>query len=281
MRRGASLLLCALLWAAPAAAELMAWDGTVSILSPLVPRELEAPLHGVATVLDNGNGATLQTLRPLGTALGTDVYLVTDPEAGSLAAIRLEASVGIGTLAPFDPPAALSERQLVQNALAIRGVLRLCFLSATCPGSIPSPLGSAAGAAGVGVGGFVTAIGPGSARISVEGAPWTLRTTTVALQTASGATYQIPTSGSAHGPLSFTGSTAVTGGQLSLVTPIRITSNLASLDSGAIGRLTIRLVPEPGFLVLVASGIGGLWLLPRRRSPRPRDRDRPGRSQEG
>jgi hypothetical protein len=224
---------------------------------------------------------TLQTLRVLGTAPGTDVYLVTDPAAEGPAAIRFEASVGIGTFAPLDPLAAAGERQLVQNSLAIRGVMRLCFLSASCPGSIPIPLATAAGHAGVGIGGLVTFWGASSTRISVNGAAWTVRSTTVTLQTPSGVTYEIPTSGSAHGPLSFTGSTAATGGHLSLVTPIRITSNLAGLDTGAIGRLSLRLVPEPGLLLLLASGIGGLALLPRRGPPRPRDGERSGRSQKG
>ena len=133
----------------------------------------------------------------------------------------------------------------------------------------------------VGVGGLVSFLGSTGARISVEGAPWTLRSTTVTLRTPSGASYQLLTSGSAHGPLSFTGSTAATGAEISLVTPIRITSNLAGLDTVALGRVTLRLLPEPGFLLLLVSGLGGLWLLPRRGPPRPPDRERPPRSQRG
>jgi hypothetical protein len=47
---------------------------------------------------------------------------------------------------------------------------------------------------------------------------------------------------------------------LQLVTPIRITSNQGS-EMAAFGRLSVRFLPEPGLLVLLAAGLVGLGLL--------------------
>jgi hypothetical protein len=47
---------------------------------------------------------------------------------------------------------------------------------------------------------------------------------------------------------------------LQLVTPIRITSNQGN-DMAAFGRLSVRFLPEPGWLVLLAAGLTGLGVL--------------------
>ena len=125
--RGAPILfaLAALALAPrPAAAALMQWDGTLTLLSSLAAEEITAEVSGVAVVLDAGNGYTLKTLRLLGTQAGSGVFLVTDPETigEGVAAVRLEASVGFGTLSPFDPLASLSSPQLVAGQLPLRGV---------------------------------------------------------------------------------------------------------------------------------------------------------------
>jgi hypothetical protein len=52
---------------------------------------------------------------------------------------------------------------------------------------------------------------------------------------------------------------------LQLVTPIRIVSNQGS-EMAAFGRLTVRFLPEPGWLVLLAAGLVGLGLLESARS---------------
>ena len=62
-----------------------------------------------------------------------------------------------------------------------------------------------------------------------------------------------------------TGSTAAPGGAVQLVTPIRIISNQGS-QMGAFGRLSVRFLPEPGWLVLLAAGLAGLGLLELARS---------------
>ena len=49
------------------------------------------------------------------------------------------------------------------------------------------------------------------------------------------------------------------------MTPIRIVSNQGS-QMGAFGRLSVRFLPEPGWLVLLAAGLAGLGLLELARS---------------
>ncbi len=116
----------------------------------------------------------------------------------------------------------------------------------------------------MGVGGIITVGGSGPLRLSLEAAPWTIRTATVPVTTNGGGTVAVAAAGWLHGPASFTTSTAVSGGALSLVTPLRITSNLGT-PLGAFGRLTLRFVPEPGLLLLMGSGLLGLAILGRTR----------------
>lgn len=268
------LFFLACMGARLASAAPMAWEGTVSITG-LTPLPLEAPVTGVATVIDNGNGFTLQTLRPLGTAGGTGTFLVTDPETPTVAAIRLEAHVGFGTLAPFDPLAAPTVSQLTKMALPIGGVIKVCLISTSCASFIPYPLNSFSYEAGVGVGGVVTYGGGGTLRVSVQAAPWTVRDATLTVQTTSGASFEVFTEGYVHGPFSFTGSTATTGGEVSLVTPMVIRTNQSVADQVAFARLTIRFIPEPSGPLLLGSGLGGLWVLQRHRLARRRRATRP------
>jgi len=236
----------------------MRWEGTISMdLSS--SRAVSVEASGGAVVIDDGNGFTLQTLRPVGDSFGTDTVLLTDPEVPTIAAIRLEAGVGFGTLARFDPLAPLSQPQLTKNILPLYGMLKLCVLSSACSAYVPIPLASPSFGSAVGVGGLVT-IGPGAIRISVQASPWTVRDATVTVETPSGSTFQFATSGSIHGPYSFTGSTALAGGQLSLVSPMLITSDQFDVAPMALTRLTLRFVPEPGPLLLLASGLAGLWI---------------------
>ena len=263
-----TLIVLALGGAEVSKAASMSWEGTISV-SLSASQVLSVEASGEAVVIDNGNGFTLQTLRAVGNSFGTDTVFITDPEVPTIAAIRLEAGAGFGTLAPFDPLAPLSQSQLTKNILPLYGTLKLCILSSSCTSYIPIPLASPSFGAAVGVGGLIT-IGPGGIRISLEAAPWTLRDATVTVTTLSGRIFEFVTSGSVHGPYSFTGSTALTGGQLSLVTPMLITSNQLDVAPAAFVRLTLRFVPEPGLLLLMASGGVGLWILSRiRRGGQP------------
>ena len=132
------------------------------------------------------------------------------------------------------------------------------------------------GIKGLGVGGLVTMGGYGGIRISVQMAPWTVKTVTGygVITTSQGAqvnqTWQ--TAGWVHGPASQTGSsTAAPGGAMRLVTPAQISTNtvlgFAAPDGrfgetvGSVISLTLRFVPEPEQCLLLGAGLAGLGLL--------------------
>jgi hypothetical protein len=73
--------------------------------------------------------------------------------------------------------------------------------------------------------------------------------------------------GFARGPASLPGSTAQTGGELLLVTPIAISTSI-SVDGplSAFGFLSVRFVPEPSTAILFAVGVVALVRAARRRS---------------
>jgi hypothetical protein len=238
------------------------WEGTLSIEVLGLP-PLSMTGGGVATV-DGPGGAWLQTLRIAATRggiAGAVLVPITDPALAPNVAVRATASLATGSFAPISGGTATTP--LTRRALPLRGLARLCLFSTACGTHIPLPFTRATpsgGLEGVGIGGRVTVGGGGPLRFSIEGAPWTLHTATVALATPGGGELPLYASGFVHGAGSVTGSTAAPGGVVQLVTPIRITSNQPS-QMGAFGRLSIRFLPEPGWLVLLAAGLAGLGLL--------------------
>jgi hypothetical protein len=73
--------------------------------------------------------------------------------------------------------------------------------------------------------------------------------------------------GFAHGPASLTSSTANPSGQVQLVTPIFISTNIgASAVLPGFAILNLHFVPEPGTLMLLGSGIAGLVAFGRSRA---------------
>lgn len=110
-------------------------------------------------------------------------------------------------------------------------------------------------------------------KFSVLGAPWTVGTAFVTGYTPSGpssvATFSAR--GFAHGPLSNTGSTALDGGALQLVTPIVIADNITVPPTRRFthfARLSVRFVPEPGAGAGLCTGAAALAWLGRRRARR-------------
>jgi hypothetical protein len=131
------------------------------------------------------------------------------------------------------------------------------------------------GVKGFGIGGLIT-VGAGdndsAIRISVEAAPWTIKTASAIDQTDDNtgvaAFHNVTGMGLAHGPLSFTTSTAKPGGVLQIVTPAQIRTNLSigsAVKIGVITELLVRFIPEPGLLLLLGSGVVGLAVLGRNR----------------
>ena len=251
-----------------AGASPLHWEGTLSIEVLGLP-PLAMTGGGVATVDGPDGGAWLQTLRlaaSRGGIEGAAMVPITDAGQAPMVSVRATASLGTGSLAPIS--GGTGTAPLTRGVLPLRGLAKLCLLSTACGTFLPIDLTQqtpGGGLVGAGIGGVVTVGGTSPLRFSIEGAPWTLHTATVTVATASGGTLPVFASGFVHGAGSFTGSTGVPGGMLQLVTPIRIISNQGS-EMAAFGRLTVRFLPEPGWLVLLAAGLVGLGLLESARS---------------
>jgi len=302
------LAAAACLAAAGAQASVLNWEGTVTVVAGDLP-PLPITGGGVATV--NGPGspipahlATLRLKASRGAVEGTQTHFVTDPDtAGNgIAAIRVEAALGTGTLAPISG-AVGSSGALTQGRLPLGGVAKICLLSTVCTDFLPllltqpttngaryqvgtasanqlTPLGTqgrrlgipGTGIKGVGIGGLVAVGGVSAIRISLEAAPWTVHTASAIDQTDENtgvaAFHPVTRMGFAHGPASGTTSTAQPSGVVQLVTPNQVRTNLALGSSEKVavfGELLVRFIPEPGLLVLLGSGVAGLLLLGRNR----------------
>jgi membrane protease YdiL (CAAX protease family) len=271
-RQYPALIAASLAIATSAAAGEMRWWGTLSLelLSPGLPG-VAIPGTGVATVNGAGGGFGLSSLRLAGGITGTAAVPVTDPDVTpSIQSVRGSVTLGTGALRPFSPSAPPGEVQLTQNTLPIRGSARFCLFFSECHSALVLPFTVADGRTGLGVGGSWTAGGFGTLRISMEAAPWTPRTASVIITTESGETVGVPAAGWIHGPFSLATTAGLTGGAISIVTPMRIKYS-DGRRIPAFGRLTLRFVPEPGPLPLLAVGIAGLFCLGRNRI-RPRER---------
>jgi len=235
---------------------------------------------GVATINNSGGGigGHLQTLRMAGSrgGIGTELFtlFVTDPDTvgNSIAALRFEnVGSGTGTMKPISGAAA-STTVLTQSTLPIPGVVRICLLSTDCSSSLDLIL-TENGTRGVGIGGLLTIGGDSPIRISVEGAPWTIKTATAQDQItttgkANQTTIPFTLKGFAHDPNSGTTSTAQPSGVVQLVTANQTQTNLpfgSSIKLGGGTVLRIHFIPEPGLMLLVGTGVAGLVLVGRRR----------------
>jgi hypothetical protein len=294
--------------AGPAAAARLNWAGTLTSTTAALP-SLQLTGGGVATV--NGVAGTvpahLNTLRleaSRGAVEGTDTNIITDPEvAGNgIAALILQGQGGTGTIAPISGAIA-STSALTQRVLPARGLSKICLLSTVCTDFLPlvltQPTTNGAryqvntatpnqltpnalqgkrlgvpgtGVKGVGIGGLITVGGDSPIRISLEGAPWTVKTATAIDQTdnntGQAAFHFVTRMGFAHGPASGTTSTAQPSGVLQIVTPSQVRTNLAlgsNVKVSVLTELLIHFIPEPGLLLLLGSGVAGLALIGRSR----------------
>jgi hypothetical protein len=124
----------------------------------------------------------------------------------------------------------------------------------------------------VGLGGLIT-VDNGTIKISIQAAPWTIKTVTVTDHITTdnelNRVFQtVNLTGFAHGPASSTSTTGTVNGVVQLVTPSQVTTNLplGSNKQVASGQtMFIRFIPEPGLLLLLGSGVAGLALLGRSR----------------
>lgn len=270
------------LFAAPGAlASTWTFDGRVVLqFSNLGRVRVLATGTGVAIVNGSGTGTHLNTLS-IAEATGTlnTVVPVTDPivTAGGIVEVRLTSVMGFdgalqggqgGIFGPVSGAIQNTAAQLTMNTAAVVGSVRICLFYAGCnSGSLDQDLDQTNGTGmhiGGGVGGLITLGGSGAIRISILGAPWTVKTVTVSNRTDNANITYFVRNGFAHGPASLTSSTVAASGVLQLVvasqtTTVGVPGN-ADL-SGNISSNRIHFVPEPGMLLLLGAGAAGMVLL--------------------
>ena len=278
---GALLGLLMLVGAGAASATQMTFDGRAVLqFSNLGRIRVIATGTGVATLNGSGTSPHLQTLDIVANTGQLDgIIPVTDPivTAGGIVEVRLTSVMQIpqvqgGIFAPISGALQNTAAQLTLNTVPSVGFVRLCLFYTGCnSGDISQDLNQTNGTGmqtGAGVGGVITIGGSGNIRISILGAPWTIKTASVSNRTDNAGLTLFTQMGFAHGPASLTSSTAQASGVVQLVTANQTTvvgvpgnSDL----SGQVAIVRLHFVPEPGLLLLLGSGALGMALLGRQR----------------
>ena len=269
MRMGNTGLLCAMAVAlglgvpGSAAAKTIDWNGTL-VLDLGVLGEFVGTGGGVATVNNSSGGSHLNTLRLDGGISVSGTVPVTDPEStATIVSVIVEtAALGAGTFGNISGVGAVSP-----NKLQIGGLAKVCLFFSGCSTFLPLENNQGANT-GIGLGGVLTLGAAGPIRISIEAAGWQLSSATRITQTDNGVFQTKMAVGFIHGPESNTSSTASGSGRIQLISPMQVyTSGLPNNAEqiALFASLTVHFVPEPGLMLLLASGVLGLALIGRSR----------------
>jgi hypothetical protein len=262
--------------ATSAGASILEYRGTIVVdfgnLGPV-------PITGMGVVTANATSANTHasTIRMANEFQATNTVPVTDPEVtNTIPSVIVTATIGTGTFTNISGAASNTTQGVGPGAgrvLPIFGLARIC-LTGGCsvqPKALKLVLNqhtTGSGVNGIGIGGLQTIGGGGVIRLSLELAPWTLKTRTLNSQTANGGFRTLMQHGYVHGPASATTSTLANSGVLQLISPVQLhTTGLPgnSLKIGIFNVLRLHFIPEPGMLLLLGSGVVGMALLGRRR----------------
>ena len=233
--------------AGPAHAVPTPFSGTLTVVLGTLP-PITVATTGTANVTFSGSNITAISLA--GGSFATSVVIpVTDPAAAPITQVAANVTNGAGSFSTI--PGANINNNFVTNLtgagsgpMAVQGVAKV--------GLFPGPLANlsvpftSGGVNGVGLGGNLVTASAFGVGVSVRGAPWTTGTASVGTATVMG---------------------FVSGNTVQLVSPTFISTTIgASAVLPAFAVLTLSFVPEPGTLLLLASGVAGLVLLGRKRT---------------
>jgi len=278
MRRFLSLIAVAALVLGAASttqAKVVDWNGTLTITLGAIGQLVDTGT-GVATINGSAGGDHVNTVHFGPNNISGSVTIpLTDPENATLLSL-IGSNV---TLPSTENLGAQTGATISPKTMALGGFFKVCILFPGCSAYLPFPIANPVAGPpftrGVGIGGTATvntfSVGPGL-KVSLVYNPWTLGvkqivdvSTTNGTPTVTNATVTIQ--GFKHGPASNTSSTAAGSGVIQWVSPARVTTTVDP-PSGKLAVpsvLRIHFIPEPGMLMLLASGVGGLVLLGRSR----------------
>jgi hypothetical protein len=249
--------------AGSAGAATLNFTGTLSVQIATLPKVV-GPGAGTAQVTDDGSFHLL-SFTLAGGVFGPITTSIPPTSSSTLNSV-IFTSIGnlTGSFAGISggPPGG--------GTMGLSGVAKICLGFAACMyANVTVPLTPTTGGAGIGIGGTQTITG--AVGLTLQHAPWTIGQPTMTIHTPN-TTITLPAlpGGFAHGPASLTSSTAQPSGAVQLVTVSKAFTTLTGAfpEMPVIGVLTLYFVPEPGTLLLLASGISVLAVYGRRKQGR-------------